>query len=180
MTLARLESPEGAGLMHFSPVSLRACVEGVTDRLAPVATERGATVRLDIPADLPPVEADADRLDQVFFNLVDNALRHSRPSSHNGAGHGLHVLICAEQEDRAVRLTVADDGQGIPLTDQPHVFERFYRVGKDRVRSAGGTGLGLSIVKHIVRAHGGEVSVDSAPGSGAAFHVRLPLLQRNQ
>ena len=179
MTLARLESPEAAGLMHFAPVSLRACVEGVTDRLAPVAAERGVTVRVEVPDDLPPLEGDADRLDQVFFNLVDNALRHSRPPSRGEDGHGLHVRVCAALEDRNVCLTVADDGQGIPLADQPHVFERFYRVHKDRLRASGGTGLGLSIVKHIVRAHGGEVSVDSVPGSGAAFHVRLPLAQRN-
>ena len=173
MTLARLESPEATAAMHFAPVSLRVCVEGVTDRLAPVAAEQGASVRVEIPDDLPPVQADADRLDQVFFNLVDNALRHSRPSS------GLNVVIRAAPEDQAVRLTVADNGQGIPLADQPHVFERFYRVRKDRQRESGGTGLGLSIVKHIVRAHGGEVSVDSVPGSGAAFHVRLPVAQRN-
>ncbi len=183
MTLARLESPEGAGLMNFAPVSLRACVEGVTDRLAPVAAEQGAVVHVEIPADLPLVEGDADRLDQVFFNLVDNALRHSHPPSRNGNGHGLNVAIRATldppDDGRSVRLTVADDGQGIPLADQPHVFERFYRVQKDRFRQSGGTGLGLSIVKHIVRAHGGEVSVDSAPGSGAAFHVRLPVSQRS-
>ncbi len=181
MTLARLESPEGAGLMRFAPVSLRACVEGVTDRLASVAAERGAAVHVEIPDELPPVEADADRLDQVFFNLVDNALRHSHPPSRsaNRSGHGLNVVVRAALEDHAVRLTVADNGQGIPLADQPHVFERFYRVHKDRLRASGGTGLGLSIVKHIVRAHGGEVSVDSAPGNGATFHVRLPVSQRN-
>ena len=185
MTLARLESPDGAGLMKFAPVSLRACVEGVTDRLAPVAAGQGAAMRLEIPDDLPLVQADADRLDQVFFNLVDNALRHSRPPARNGNGAppGLNVVVRAALDPTegkgVVRLTVADDGQGIPLADQPHVFERFYRVHKDRQRQAGGTGLGLSIVKHIVRAHGGEVSVDSAPGSGAAFHVRLPVAQRN-
>ena len=176
MTLARLESPEGAGVMRFAPVSLRACVEGVTDRLAPVAVAQGACVRVETPDDLPLIEADADRLDQVFFNLVENALRHNTVP-------GLHITVRATldppDKGRIVRLTVADDGQGIPLADQPHVFERFYRVHKDRQRQSGGTGLGLSIVKHIVRAHGGEVSVDSAPGGGAAFHVRLPLAQRN-
>ena len=176
MTLARLESSDGAGVMEFAPVSLRACVEGVTDRLAPVAVGQGASLALEIPDDLPLIEADADRLDQVFFNLVDNALRHN-------PAPGLRVTVLAVPDPadpgHLVRLTVADNGQGIPLADQPHVFERFYRVHKDRQRQSGGTGLGLSIVKHIVRAHGGEVSVDSAPGGGAAFHVRLPLAQRN-
>ena len=175
MTLAQLESPEAAGLLRFTPMSLRACVEGVADRLAPVVAGQGAAICVEIPDDLPPVEADADRLDQVFFNLVDNALRHN-------PAPGLHVVIRAAPDPadprRAVLLTVADDGQGIPLADQPHVFERFYRVHKDRRRQAGGTGLGLSIVKHLVRAHGGEVSVDGAPGGGVAFHVRLPVAQR--
>ena len=185
MTLARLESPEAAGAMQLGPVNLRACVEGVADRLAPVAAERHAAVRVEIPDDLPLIAADADRLDQVFFNLVDNALRHATPPSHHGNGtHGPEIVVRAAMvdsgEDRTVHLTVADNGQGIPLTDQPHVFERFYRVHKDRFRQSGGTGLGLSIVKHIVRAHGGQVSVESVPGSGATFHVRLPVEQSVQ
>ncbi len=167
MTLARLESPEAAGALVLAPVPLRACVEGVADRLAPVAAERRATIRLDLPGDLPPVHADADRLDQVFFNLIDNALRHGGPE----------IVVRAVEEERVVHLAVADNGQGVPLADQPHVFERFYRVHKDRFRQSGGTGLGLSIVKHIVRAHGGQVSVESVPGSGATFHVRLPVSQ---
>ena len=181
MTLARLESPDGAGAMQLGPVSLRVCVEGVVDRLAPVATERRATIRLELSGDLPQIDADADRLDQVFFNLIDNALRHAAPSSYNGNGvHGPEIVVRAALEPgegTSIHLTVADDGQGIPLADQPHVFERFYRVHKDRFRQSGGTGLGLSIVKHIVRAHGGQVSVESVPGSGAAFHVRLPVSQ---
>ena len=181
MTLARLESPEKAGAMQLGPVPLRACVEGVVDRLAPVAAEHHATVQMEIPDDLPLIDADANRLDQVFFNLIDNALRHAAPSGCNGNGaHGPEVVVRAvveEGEGNTVHLSVADNGQGIPLADQPHVFERFYRVHKDRFRQSGGTGLGLSIVKHIVRAHGGQVSVESVPGSGAVFHVRLPVSQ---
>ena len=175
MTLARLESPEGAGAMNLAPVSLRACMEGVADRLAPVAAERRATIRLELPGDLPTIDADADRLDQVFFKIIDNALRHAAPPSQQGP----EIVVRAAEEDSVVHLTVADNGQGIPLADQPHVFERFYRVHKDRFRQSGGTGLGLSIVKHIVRAHGGQVSVESVPGNGATFHVRLPISQND-
>ena len=184
MTLARLESPEGAGAMRLGSVSLRACVEGVADRLAPVVAERRASVRVQVPGDLPSIDADADRLDQVFFNLIDNALRHAAPPSPGRNGkRGPEIVVRAEldpAEAGSVHLTVADNGQGIPLADQPHVFERFYRVHKDRFRQSGGTGLGLSIVKHIVRSHGGQVSVESAPGSGATFHVRLPVSQGAQ
>ncbi len=184
MTLARLESPEMAGALQLGPVSLRTCVEAVVDRLAPVAAARRAAVRVEIPADLPDIDADAHQLDQVFFNLIDNALRHAAPLSQNGRGAGgPEIVVRAEAEPgggRSMHLTVADNGQGILLADQPHVFERFYRVHKDRFRQSGGTGLGLSIVKHIVRAHGGEVSVESVPGRGATFHVRLPVSQGAQ
>lgn len=184
MTLARLESPEAAGVMQVGPVSLRACVEGVVDRLAPVAAENHATVRVEMPGDLPLIDADANRLDQVFFNLIDNALRHAAPPSQNGHGaRGPEIVVCAvldPEEGHSLHCTVTDNGQGVPLADQPHVFERFYRVHKDRFRQSGGTGLGLSIVKHIVRAHGGQVSVESVPGHGATFHVRLPVRQELQ
>ena len=163
-------------------MSLRACVEGVADRLVPIAAEHGAVVRVEIPEELTHIDADADRLDQVFFNLIDNALRHGVPLSRNGHGaQPLEVAVRAAgdpAEQDAVHLTVTDNGQGIPLADQPHVFERFYRVHKDRFRQTGGTGLGLSIVKHIVRAHGGQVSVESTPGNGATFHVRLPVSRK--
>jgi signal transduction histidine kinase len=71
-------------------------------------------------------------------------------------------------------LKVKDNGPGIPLSDQPHIFERFYRVHKDRSRDAGGTGLGLSIVKHTAQSHGGSVELASSPGEGATFIIRLP------
>ena len=77
-----------------------------------------------------------------------------------------------------MEISIADNGTGIPLEDQAHIFERFYRVHKHRARDAGGTGLGLSIVKNIILAHGGGVSLLSSPGAGATFVIRLPLSQR--
>src|SRR5208282_6770943 len=113
---------------------------------------------------------DAFRVEQALYNLVDNALKHSAKS-------GAEVCVEARAEESAVIVTVSDNGVGVPLSDQPHIFERFYRVHKDRSRDAGGTGLGLSIVKHIVQAHGGSVSVQSYPGSGATFFMNLPIQQ---
>ena len=177
LTLARLEAGGAAVVaLRFAPVDLRACLDRVVERLAPVIAEKGACVHLDLPADPPRVEADAHRLDQAFFNLLDNALKHGA----RGNTAALEVHVCAEfDEDEAgqVQLEFSDNGPGIPQADQPHLFERFYRVQKDRSRDAGGTGLGLAIVKHIVLAHGGQISVESAPGRGATFRMRLPLLQ---
>ncbi len=172
LSLSQLEGQRAAGL-QFEPVGLRACLERVIERLEPSITEKGATVQLALSDDLPPLEGDPHRLDQVFFNLIENALKYGEPNRPP------EISIRAAVDGDAMLITVADNGPGIPLLDQPHVFERFYRVHKDRSRAVGGTGLGLSIVKHVVQAHGGHVSVHSQPGLGAAFRVQIPISQRN-
>jgi two-component system phosphate regulon sensor histidine kinase PhoR len=170
LSLSALETRQASGL-SFEPVQLRVCLERVIERLEPRISEKRAVVELDLPESVPPLQADAHRLDQVFFNLIENALKY-------GEAPQPVIRIHAAFAGDAVRITVADNGPGIPLGDQPHVFERFYRVRKDRSRAEGGTGLGLSIVKHVVQAHGGEVLVESKPGQGAAFSLRLPILQK--
>lgn len=170
LSLSQIENQQAAGL-RFSSVNLRACLERVVERLEPAIAEKRARVRLDLPEPLPPVEADADRLDQVFFNLIENALKY-------GDAAQPEITVRAQFTDDEAIIAVIDNGPGIPAADLPHVFERFYRVRKDRSRAVGGTGLGLSIVKHVVQAHGGQVTVDSQPGRGAAFRVRLPVARR--
>ena len=115
------------------------------------------------------VTADGARLRQVIDNLISNALQHTQAGTPvtvtvavaDGAGHG--------------QLTVADTGPGLSAEQASRVFERFYRTDRARSRASGGTGLGLSIVAALVAAHGGTVTVDTAPGRGAAFCIRLPL-----
>ncbi len=170
LSVSALETRQASGLT-FEPVQLRASLERVIERLEPRIAEKRAALHLDIPENVPPLQADAHRLDQVFFNLIENALKYGE------AAQPL-IRIGARFEGEQVRVTIADNGPGIPLSDQPHVFERFYRVRKDRSRADGGTGLGLSIVKHVVQAHGGEVLVQSVPGHGASFSLRLPILQK--
>ena len=171
LSLSQLETRQAAGL-NFEPVHLRACLERVIERLEPNIAEKGASVRLAFADSVPPIEADAHRMDQVFFNLIENALKygdHTQPE----------IRISAEMDGEQACICVADNGPGIPQADQPHIFERFYRVHKDRSRAVGGTGLGLSIVKHVVQAHGGQVAVASQPGRGASFRLRLPVSQGN-
>ena len=171
LSLSQLEGKQAAAL-HFEATDLRLCLVRVVERLEPTIVEKGAGVRLALPPELPLIEADAHRLDQVFFNLIENALKY-------GEAERREIVVGAEQRGEAfVEITVADNGPGIPAADQPHVFERFYRVRKDRSRAVGGTGLGLSIVKHVVLAHGGQVGVESQPGRGATFRLRLPVEQR--
>jgi two-component system phosphate regulon sensor histidine kinase PhoR len=114
-------------------------------------------------------KADANRLDQVFANLVDNAIKYGRTN-------GTVTVGGKKLDDDRREIFVRDDGPGIPPEALDRVFERFYRVDKARSRDQGGTGLGLSIVKHIVQAHGGEVRVESEPGKGATFFFTLPAV----
>jgi signal transduction histidine kinase len=116
-------------------------------------------------------EADEQRIEQVYWNLLTNAIRHSETNTPQ-------ISLTARLDGERVEIAIADNGTGIPLEDQAHIFERFYRVHKHRARDAGGTGLGLSIVKNIVLAHGGEISLRSTPGAGATFIIRLPILQK--
>lgn len=169
LSLSQLESRQGGGLT-FEKLGLRSCLERVVERLEPLVAEKNASVTLDFPAEAPEVEADARRLDQVFLNLLENALKYGDAATPR-------IRVSAVFNAATAHVTVADNGPGIPVGDQPHLFERFYRVHKDRSRSVGGTGLGLSIVKHVVQAHGGEVTVESEPGHGATFRVKLPLVQ---
>jgi two-component system phosphate regulon sensor histidine kinase PhoR len=111
--------------------------------------------------------ADEARLEQVFGNLLENAVKYGR---ENGT---VTVGGCTTPEGE-LELFVQDDGPGIPAAALERVFERFYRVDKARSREQGGTGLGLSIVKHIVQGHGGRVWVESEPGKGAKFCFTLP------
>jgi two-component system phosphate regulon sensor histidine kinase PhoR len=110
---------------------------------------------------------DANYLDRALFNLIDNAVKYTR--------EGGEIRLSTGATDGVVTIDVSDNGIGIPLEDQPRIFERFYRVDRSRSREMGGTGLGLSIVKHVVQSHGGTIDVESALGSGSRFSIRLPI-----
>jgi signal transduction histidine kinase len=114
------------------------------------------------------VIGDATRLDQLFGNLIDNALKHTAA--------GGSVTVTVNGGDTDAQIMVSDDGEGIPLEHLPHLFERFYRVDSGRDRAHGGSGIGLAIVKALAGAHGGSVEAFSpGSGQGADFTVRLPL-----
>ena len=165
LTISRLES--GPVVLSLQQISLRELVVRTLDDLASRATSRKVRLENEVAAELV-IQADADRVQQVLFNLVDNAIQHGRAEGR--------VVIGAERTDRGfAEIRVSDDGPGIPLEAQGRVFERFFRVDKNRSRDQGGTGLGLAIVKHIVQIHGGEVRVESEPGQGATFRFTLPL-----
>ena len=158
-----------AGQLELHPLAtdVAAIVADTVEAFAPSFQDRGITIRTTIPPDLPVVEADPDRLRQIVQNLVENALRYTPP--------GGTVEIALRAEDGGIRFQVADTGRGIGPADLPHIFEHFYRADPSRARASGGTGLGLAIVKSLVEAHHGLVTVESTPGAGSTFTVRLPM-----
>jgi len=165
LTISRLES--GQIVLNIQKVELRSVAEDVMDDLQSRAGDKKVNLENQVPDDVV-VRADADRVQQVIFNLVDNAIKYGRPEGR--------VWINARLADgQFAEVSVRDNGPGIPPDSIDRVFERFYRADKARSREQGGTGLGLSIVKHIIQSHGGEVWVESELGRGATFFFTLPL-----
>ncbi|HEY9282216.1 MAG TPA: ATP-binding protein [Pyrinomonadaceae bacterium] len=165
MELSAIES--GQTNVEARAVRLHALAQESLSALAAKAAAGGVSLVNEVAPDVS-VHADPRRLEQMLLNLVDNAIKFSRP--------GGSVTIRHERGERDL-VSVADTGEGIAPEHLPRIFERFYRVDRARARALGGTGLGLAIVKHLARAHGGEVSVRSAPGEGSTFSVELPCAQ---
>jgi signal transduction histidine kinase len=167
LDLARLE----AGEVTFArePVDVAELLHDCAARFAPRSEEAGVLREVEALSALPPVTGDADRLGQVFSNLVDNALKHAR-----GAAGGGRVGLHAGLEEGRVAVSVTDNGPGIPAADLPRIFERFYQVDKSRARRGSGVGLGLAIAREIIQAHGGRIGVESVEGLGTRFRVELP------
>ncbi len=165
------------------PVDLSHLIGRIVAAVEPVTAEKDISLTVDIPVNLPPISADADRLSQVIHNLLSNALRHTPP------GGNIWLRAGSEGEEaREVWLKVIDTGEGIPPEQLPYVFDRFYRAdparsrgtgrqGSRRSRGTGRTGLGLAIVRAIVEAHGGRISAasDGVPGHGSTFTLHLPI-----
>lgn len=174
LALAQLERAEGsAQSMQMEAVNCQAQVETAMRlvRLKANAQDVRIECAIDGGADDAQltIRGDAQLLQEVLVNLIENALRYSGSD---------RILIRAEGHPKDVCLTVTDFGIGIPAEHLPRLFERFYRVDKARSRSLGGTGLGLAIVKHIVRLHGGTVSVESNPGRRTTFGFVIPKSAR--
>ena len=165
LALSRLESAEL--VLEHTPTDLGKIVHEVVDTIRPSADRKGLALTATLPTGGAKISGDREALRQMAANLLDNALKYTP------CGGRIAVRLRVEQEQAV--LEVADTGIGIEPQHLDRIFERFYRVDKGRSRELGGTGLGLSIVKHVVLAHGGEVTVTSTPGSGSTFVVRLPL-----
>ena len=162
LELSRIES--GRFSLDLSPVAASDLLHSAVQRMQ-VHTERtNIALRIECADNLPKVQVDSQRLEQVLINLIHNAIKFTRP--------GGEVILGAESIPGEVRFAVQDTGVGIPAEEIPRIFERFYRV--DKSRTGKGTGLGLSIAKHIVEAHKGKIWVESTEGRGSTFYFTIP------
>ena len=165
LDLARLDA--GNVQLEYRAIDMGQLLHEVGERFVPQAKEAEVTLTNQVE-EVPSISGDYDRLVQVFSNLVENALKFTPP--------GGEVQLSARRANGALLATVSDTGPGIHPEEAARIFERFYQV--DKSRSGGrcrGAGLGLPIAQQIVQAHGGEIRVESQPGRGSAFVVRLPL-----
>lgn len=163
---ALAQAEAGQLALEREPTDLADLLRGVVASFDLQAESQNQVLRLDLDAGLRPVDADPQRVRQIVANLVSNALRHAPDC-------GL-VVVSAVQQPARVQISVSDNGPGIAPEDLSHVFDRFWRGGKPRVE---GSGLGLAIARELVRAHGGEIWVESEKGKGSAFFFTLPVAE---
>jgi len=149
------------------PTAVEPLVRDVVDAFAYPLTRADFKVEVHVPPDLPEVPLDADAVGQALANLVDNAIKYSAERKT--------VRVEAAVAGGELLLSVADEGIGIARAEQGRIFEKFYRVGHSETQGRRGSGVGLALVRHVAEAHGGRVIVDSAPGQGSRFTIRIPL-----
>ena len=155
--------------LERGPVAPTDVVNRATEAARAQAAARGIVLQTDLPENLPLVNVDPQRIEQVLGNLLSNALAHT-PS-------GGEVVVTARARASEVEVSVRDTGEGIPAEHLPYIFERFYRADRSRSRATGGTGLGLAIARQLVEAHGGRIEVESEVGRGTQFTFTLPAAE---
>ena len=173
LDLARLEA--GTADLEMSPVDIGALLRGIVEKFTPQAMKANVDLQMNVPDNLPALNADGDRLAQVFTNLVDNSLKFT-------PAHG-QVTLSAKKVGAEMELSVTDTGFGVAREALPRLFDRFYQADSSRAggETAGGrrgAGLGLAIVQEIIQAHGGKIGVRSQVGHGTTFTIHLPLEQK--
>ena len=165
LDFSRIES--GRRRYDRVPAPVEPLVRDTLDAFAYPLAQQGFKVEVRVAADVPDVAMDADALGQALANLIDNAIKYS--------GHDRALIVEARVDGGELALVVADRGIGIPAAEQTRIFEKFYRVGRSDTQGRRGSGVGLALVRHVAEAHGGRVTVESAPGEGSRFTLWLPL-----
>lgn len=164
LDITRIES--GTLELDAQPTDMVEFIERNLDLNRVVAEAKQITLGFDPPVDLPPIEMDASKMDQVLNNLISNAVKYSHP--------GTRVDVSVALADGHARLSVKDEGQGIPADEQAELFEPFHQTSVRATEGEKSTGLGLAITQRIVAGHSGRIWVESEEGVGSTFHVELP------
>lgn len=165
LILSRLDQEDESSFIEQEPIHVCDILSSAVMDCEVKASEKQIGIEIDCD-DSIKLNVNRRLLEQAVVNLIDNAIKYSDP--------GRRVYLSAVVEEGEARIIVRDNGMGIPKENQSRIFERFYRVDKARSRKLGGTGLGLAIVKHIAKVHGGQATVESAPGKGSSFTIHLP------
>ncbi|ACZ62046.1 sensor histidine kinase [Dehalococcoides mccartyi] len=156
--------------LEIAQVDIAEIIRRQASQISILAKDKSVSLVTDIPENSSVISGDATRLNQITANLLSNALRHTSA----GGQITLSLKNMLYKDKSGVMVSVADNGEGIPPADLPHIFDRFYRVATSRARSEGGSGLGLAIVKEMTEAHGGYVWAESLLGKGSTFNYWLP------
>ena len=170
LTLTRLDYNRME--MHMQRMDLRELGQKAAAAMEGQAKSQGLTLTCDLPAEMPAVTGDPERIQQVIINIITNAIKYNKPQ--------VSIAITSGVEAGQVFLRVEDTGIGVPKADLERLFERFYRVDKARSRESGGTGLGLAIAKQIVETHGGRIGFDSEYGKGSIVTLYLPRAKEDE
>jgi len=165
LLLSELE--EGETKLEFEQIDLDKMIESILKIFEQEIKQKDLSVHVHIDSDFPRIQVDPFRLEQMFINILDNAVKHTEKGK-------IEIFLKRENKE-SVSIAIQDTGIGIPKDYLPRIFERFYVVDKSRSRKLGGTGLGLSIVKHISLLHNGKITVESTIGKGTKFTVVLPV-----
>jgi two-component system phosphate regulon sensor histidine kinase PhoR len=163
----------GETKLHIEGLSIADVLERALMLIQANATLKNVSLRTDLSAELPLIRADRDKAVQVLLNILDNAVKFTP--------EGGKVSITAHEDQQDfITIRITDTGPGMAKSELPRLGERFYRVDKTRSRDLGGTGLGLSIVKHLMKAHSGEMHIESTPGKGTEVSLKFPIFQHRQ
>ena len=167
LDLSRIES--GGTVSQKEPLDLAPVLKQAAESLAPQAERKNQQFVISAPESLPLISADRQNMDEVFMNLISNAIKYTPDEGR--------IEVNAKVTGSYIQVSVADTGYGIPKNDVPKIFDKFFRVKSDKTKTIEGTGLGLPIVKGIVEAHLGSIKVNSHYGQGTTFTVKLPLIK---
>ena len=166
LELSRLDNKETSWAMN--PINPGTILKDVINKMDVSIKKKKQILETYIPDDPVEIFADRDKIEQVFQNILSNANKYTPEDGK--------IIVQLECADKMVKIAFQDEGIGIPKEDLPRIFERFYRVDKTRSREMGGTGLGLSIAHEIVKAHNGNITIDSEPGQGTCVTIQIPAI----